>query len=85
MRTILFLIESGHYSLHTFQQDTHKLASGLCNACSRAEDSHNTGLVQEVIVLCRYYTAGAYHDVATPELLKFGNELRNKGLMSGGK
>ena len=64
------------------KQNVHQLACGLCNACSGTEYAHNTGLVQEVIVLCRDYTACTHHDVATSEFLKLGNELWHKGLVS---
>ena len=68
-----------------FQENLHQLTSGLGYARSRPEDAYNTCAVEEVVILCRYYTSCKNHDVATSQFLKFLNKLWNKGLVSGGK
>ena len=55
------------------------------NACTAAEDGCDTCLIEEVIVLCRYYAAGSDEDVFATEFFKFGDNLRYECLVTCGK
>ena len=53
------------------------------NGSTWAEDGGDTGLIQEVIVLCGDDTTGGDHDVGSAEFLEFLDDLRDKCLMTG--
>ena len=59
------------------------LDGGYGDACSGAEDSSYTCLIQEVVVLGRDYTSGGYDDVLAAELLELFDYLRNQSLVAG--
>ena len=67
----LLLHEQLHYHFRT-----------IGNRSTRAEDGGNAGFVEEVIVLCRYYSTRSNHDIRTAEFLELLDDLRDEGLVT---
>ena len=54
----------------------------IISQAALAEDGSDASLVEEVVILGRNHTAGNYHNVLTPKLFQFFNQLRDEGLMA---
>jgi hypothetical protein len=67
------------------QEEFHYLDSGLGDAGAGAEDGGGACLVEEIVVLGGDYTAYYYHDILAAQFLELLDNLRNQGLMAGGK
>ncbi len=63
-------------------QKLHYHFSGVGNGCAGTEDGGDTGLVEEVIVLCGDDTTGGDHDIRSAEFFELLDDLRNEGLVT---
>ena len=67
------------------EQEFHYLHGSFGYAGAGAEDGGGACLVEEIVVLGGDYTAYYYHDILAAQFLEFLDNLRNQGLMTGGK
>src|SRR5574344_2529378 len=70
------------FLLEFLVQELHYLYCSISNRSSGTEYCCSTRFVKNIVILCRYYTAGNYYNIFTSEFFELTYYLWNKCLMT---